>query len=235
MPAKFLPSREAELVEWLEVFNSRIQNRAFEFGLTQQQVIEFQASRNQFTPIYNQSQDEATRTRVVIEQKNVAKRNLIALTRELVRVCEAWPLMTNAKRLELGITPRNPRPSPSPVPTQRPFVKVLKIDGRQVTINLQSNSSDRTRPVGVDSVNIFVAYGPVAPTNVDGWDLYTGTNRARATLTLDKTDQPTKVWICASWLNRKKEAGPACSPVGVDLAATSAVPQPQTLKVNKAA
>lgn len=204
-------------------------------GLTAIDATNYATTRTRFVNLYLQSQGDATRTRVVINEKNVAKRTLINATRMLVRVCEAWPQMTNAKRVELGITERKPRPAPVPAPTTEPFVKVESVVGRRVTVSLQASRTRRDRPIGVDSVNIFVAYGPAAPTDVDGWQLYTGTNRSRVVLTLDKTDAATKAWVSACWLNRRKDAGPASAPTGVDLAAVSVVPRPQAMKVKRAA
>lgn len=236
MPSKdYLPGREAALVTWTDRFLAAITAAPADFGLTAPDATNYQTSRTRFVDLYLQAQGDATRTRVVVNEKNVAKRTLINATRTLVRVCEAWPQMTNAKRLELGITERKPRAGSVPAPTTEPFVKVESVIGRRVTVSLQASRTRRDRPAGADSANLFVAYGPAAPADVDGWQLYTGTNRSRVVLTLDKSDAATKAWVCACWLNRRREAGPACAPTGVDLAAVSVVPQPMAAKAKKAA
>jgi hypothetical protein len=231
----YLSGGQVHLVEWTGTFLGHILTGFAQFGLSEMQAQDYKATRDRFITLYNESQDEGTRTRVVISRKNAAKKTLVNATRMLVRVCEAWPQMTNDLRILLGIPTKNPRPAPKPVTNARPYLKIISIDGREVLVGLQSSKGERSKPAGVDSANVFVAYGEEAPADQSAWSLYTGTNRSRVMLVLDKVESATRVWISAQWLNRRKNAGPACSPVSVDLAAMSVVPEVQTMKVKKAA
>jgi hypothetical protein len=231
----YLPTQEAALVEWTGTFLDRILTGFASYGLSQTEANNYKTTRDRFVAIYNSASADVSRTRVVVSEKNIEKKHLINATRMLVRVCEAWPQMTNPKRIELGLPEKKPRAKKQPIPKAKPIVKVLKVDDREVTIGLQQASGERSKPAGVDGANIFVAYGETAPTSESAWELYTGTNKSRVVLTLDKIDEATCVWISAQWLNRSRQAGPASTPMSVQLAAIGVVPQPSGMKIKKAA
>ncbi|MFT3787258.1 MAG: hypothetical protein QM770_13990 [Tepidisphaeraceae bacterium] len=226
----YLPTTEAALVTWTDRFLTAIQTAPADYGLVPLQASDYAVTRTRFIDLYLQAQSDSTRTRVIVNEKNVAKKTLINATRMLVRVCEAWPQMTNAKRLELGITEKKPRPAPIPPPTTEPYLKVVSVVGRRVTIDLQSSKTKQDKPAGVDSANVFVAYGDVAPTDELAYALYTGTNRSRVELVLGDTNDAVKAWVTACWLNRRRESGPACAPVAVPLAAIEPVPNVTKLR-----
>lgn len=230
---RYPPARESELVVATGTFESRIRTGFARYGLSETEAENYKTTRDRFVALYDQCNDETTRTRVLVNRKAQAKRTLINATRMLVRVCEAWPQMTNDLRIELGIPLRNRRPGPVPAPTASPYVKIEKVDGRLVTVVLQASKTTRTRPAGVASANIFVAYGAQMPTEPSQFTLFTGTNRSRNTLELDAGDAATTAWLSACWLNGRKLAGPACQPVPVDLAAVRVAPV--TMKMKKAA
>ncbi len=232
MASNYLPREEAKLVTWTGEFNTNINANPTHYGLVAAQATQYQAKRTTFVNAYNKVQNPVTRTPPNIVAKNDAKKALIAATRSLVDVIQAWPEMTDEKRRELKITVRDKRPTPSPVPGT-PFVRVESIDGREVTVNLQQSKRIKGKPAGVSGANVFVYYGEQPPATANGWTFETGTGRTKVTLTLDAVESACTAWITAFWFNGRKVSGQAADPVRINLAATNALPS--AMKIRKAA
>jgi hypothetical protein len=233
MPDTYFPTREPEIVTWTGEFLETLQTKPpGYFGVDTARVTAYAGTRTLFVEAYGVANNPVTRTRPTIEAKNVAKRALVNATRSLVDEIQGLPITTNQKRLELGITERGKKPTPSPVPAM-PYVKVVSTSGRDVTVNIQQGSMARGRPRGVIGANIMVAYGDAPPAAMTDWSIAQTTGKTRTTITLDAVSEACTVWISAYWFNGRKATGPASSPVSVNLGATSA--PPVSMKINKAA
>ncbi len=231
MPRDYLPREEAKLVTWTNDFRANILAAPESYGLVAVQATQYQATRTTFVNAYNTAQNPLTRTRPNIAAKNVAKRALITMTRMLVDQIQGWPQMTNEKRLQLGITERGKKPTPSPVPGQA-YVKVESVNGRQVTISIQQSQNNKGKPKGVEGANIMVAYGELPATTTD-WSFAQTTGKSKTTITLDAVQEATTAWVTAFWFNGRKATGPAANPVSVNLGAAPVLPV--SMKIRKAA
>jgi len=233
MPTNYLPREEAKLVTWTGEFLTTLQARpANYFNVDAARIAEYVTTRNRFVAAYNVANNANTRTRPSIEAKNEAKRTLIRATRSVVDGIQAWAQTTNEMRLELKISERGKKPVATPIPAQA-FVKVEKVNGRDVTLSIQQSRTTRSKPRGVDGANIMVAYGEELPESTIGWTFAQTTGRTKTTITLDAVAGPCTVWISAFWFNGRKQTGPASTPVSVNLGATSALPV--SMKIKKAA
>lgn len=229
----YLPVREAELVTWTGEFLTELQAKpAGYYGVAADRISEYATTRTNFVNAYNVANNPATRVKSAITAKNDKKATLLRSTRSVVDVIQAFPQTTNAMRDDLGIAQRGKKPTPSPIPTQA-FVKVEKIDGRDVTVNIQQNSSTKGKPRGAIGANIMVAYSEQPPVATTEWTFAQTTGKTKTTITLDAVSDACTVWISAFWFNGRKATGPASTPVSVNLGATSA--SPMSMKIKKAA
>src|SRR3954467_1442839 len=113
MPLDFLPSREAELVTWIGTFRSLITSAPTTYGLTAGQATAYGTLATNFINAYNIARADATRSPSNIIAKDEAKHLLIANTRLLAGIVQAFPGTTNQMRSDLGLTVRS---QPSPIP-----------------------------------------------------------------------------------------------------------------------
>jgi hypothetical protein len=234
MPTNYLPREEAKLVTWTGEFVTTLTPLVAktDFPIDSARLAQYVTTRDEFVTAYNTANNPTTRTKPAVTEKNARKATLIRSTRSVVDVLQAWPDMTNTLRDELGISQRGKKPEPSPIPAKA-FVKVLSIDGRDVTLEIRQGVGKAGRPRGAQGATVMIAYGAEAPAETTAWTLATNTGRTKTTITLDAVPAACTAWISAFFWNGRKQSGPASTPVSVSLAAMVAAPVP--LKIKKAA
>ncbi len=213
--ANYLPTRESELVIWLNNFGSLITADAPGYGLTAEQATAYEAQKDAFVGVYQTANDPMTRSPGNIEVKNTQKTALIALTRQLVKQIQGSPVIDNDKRRALGITVPDTEPTPIAPPSEMPVLEVTSVVGWTVNLRMHNGESTRRRkPEDVTGAFVFAYVGETPPNDVDAWDFKGTSTRTEMVLEFPTTlPAGTKVWVTAAWVNAKLQTGPACTPV----------------------
>ncbi len=221
MPATtdYLPTREADLVQWSTNFDARITASAANYGLTPAQATAYNALHTAFASAWQTANENITRTPPNIGAKNTAKEALIAGPggiRELVGIVQEFPGTTRAERIELQITVRDTEPSPIPVPAVAPKLTIVSVNGRTVKIRLQDADSpgSRAKPAGVKGASVYSFVGATVPETIEEWK-YEGSTTKNVVDVDFPVSVPagSKVWLSANWSNPRLQAGPPCDPV----------------------
>lgn len=215
MATNYLPTRQAELARWANDFSALITADPEAYGLTAPQATAYTSVRQKYVDALDLATNPNTRSPVNIEKKNTAKKALIAKTRELVDICQAWPEMTNDKRAELGITVRDNTPTPTPIPTNAPKVSVASVSGRLFNLELRKDdSTSRAKPSGVRAAWIYTAFGDEQPTTFESFNFRGEARRTDTQIVMPQSVAPgTKVWVSACWVNNAGKPGPASLPI----------------------
>jgi hypothetical protein len=233
MPATtdYLPTREADLQQWSETFDALITATPAAYGLTAAQAVAYAALHTGFSDAWRIANANATRTPSAIETKNTAKEALIrgpGGIRELAGIIQEFPGTTNTERTDLGLTVRDPDPSPIPAPTMAPGLDIVSVTGRTVRIRLHdaASPSSRAKPDGVKGASVYSFVGAAAPETIEGWKYEGSTTRTVVDVDFPATvSAGSKVWLAAYWTNPRLQSGPPCDPVattvGGGLAAAS--------------
>ncbi|MBB6429774.1 hypothetical protein [Algisphaera agarilytica] len=220
MGTNYLPSREAELLSWALNFSNLVEADPPAYGLTEPQTTAFGAQVVDFQQRYNVCQDPGTRTPTKVQEKNDAKKGLIAAARSLVRIVQGYPGTSDSMRRDLDITIRDMDPTPVPVPETSPELTVVVVQGRKITIKLRSaENSGRARPSGVKGATLYYTTGEDYPQDINAWHFKGMQSRTTIEVTIpDTVPGGTKVWLTAQWANTKLQSGPACPPVETRIA-----------------
>lgn len=220
MPDTYIPSREADLVTWSTNFDSKIAATPTAFGLTAGQATAYTALHGAFFTAYTTANDPRARTPVTIEEKNLAKQALIngaGGIRALVGIIQNFPALTNAQRIDLGITVPDVDPTPVPVPEFAPDIDIVSTMGRTVRIRLhdsQAPPGTRAKPDGVSGATVFSFVGDEPPADIAQWQFQTNTTRTVVDIEFPATvENGAQVWFTAFWRNPRDESGPATTPV----------------------
>lgn len=220
MPIDFLPSREADLVTWSTNFNTRVSVAPTNFGLTAAQATAYTALHEAFVAAYQAATDPGTNAHANIVIKNDAKQALIEDARELVRIIQAAPNVTNGQRAALGLNVRDVEPSPIPTPSEPPQLTIASTFGRTVTVRLRdvNNPDRRGKPDGVQGATVLSYVGETPPATMDEWTFERNTTRTTVDVEFPATVAPgAQVWLTAFWFNPRSDSGPACTPVSTNL------------------
>jgi hypothetical protein len=229
MNKSFFNGTDAQLYTGSNFFSQKIDQTPELFGLTKDQASLYASVNATYATAYLKAIDPDTRTKANVRGKNTARAALRTAASNLAKIIDGTPTVTDEQKIELGLAVRR-KPSPSPIITSAPFVKLVSVNGRQVVAEFQQDSAKRGKPKGVSGVSIFSHYGEQPPVDPSGWQFEAISGRTRVTLNLNATESAGKVWISAFWFNARKQAGPASLPISIDLPAISALPISQQNK-----
>jgi hypothetical protein len=212
--SNFLPASDSGLLSWSANFGAQLTAGGGTDGPTMGQAVEYTEAQSTYALALTAATDPITRTSAKIEAKNTAKTALIAMSRELARIVQAYPLVTNARRIELGLTVRK-TPAPIPAPTEAPSLDITQVRGRTISVRVHRGGTLRGKPEGVSGFRLFSFVGENPPSDLRLWAFQLGDTRTTGTIVLsDSVAAGSRVWLCACWLNPTQQAGPLCDPVG---------------------
>jgi hypothetical protein len=215
----YLPTREADLLAWSNNLVGMIALSPESYGLTAAQATHYATLNTAFANAYEVA-NGSNRGPAATQTKNTAKRALIAESRKLVRIIQAFPGTTDTMRVQLQITVPDVEPTPVPPPADPPVLTVAATIGKTVKIRLRDlhNQDKRARPHGVTGAAVFSSVGAEPPADINDWKFEFNTSRT----TVDVHFPPalaagTQVWLTAFWFNLKKQSGPAAAPITTTL------------------
>jgi len=216
----FLPNTDAALLAWSLNFSTLVSASPTTYALSAAQATAYAALHTAYATALAAC-DPTHRTKSIVSTKNAAKAALRQNARMLGGIVELTASVTNAQRLQLGLTIKTP-PTPSPIPAAAPGLDVLATSGWTATIRLHDTASTakRGKPPGVAGASIFSWVGSgTAPLDVSAWKFEGITGRVnKVDIVFPNTLAPgAKVWFTAFWFNGRKQSGPACDPVSTNL------------------
>lgn len=226
MPANtpvFQPSREADLLAWSVNFSAKITATPTAYGLTSIQAGGYAALHTAFANAYATATNPNTNSKQSTAAKDQAKATLLTArngAKELVRVVQAFPTITNAQRVELGLRIPDASPTPIPPPTSVPEFSIVSTMGRTVRVRLRDidNPDRRGKPVGVVGATVLLFVGetptsPVPPADPSAWVFLVNTSKTIVDLDIPASvPAGAKLWLTAFWFNNRKQASPAATP-----------------------
>jgi hypothetical protein len=235
VPRDFFPRRLADVLSWSRNFAGKIQIDPERYSLAPEQSAHYALTLDAFAALLRTAHDPTTRTRSAVSARNDALAALETETRLLARIVRAAPAVTDAMRIDLGlsVSKGGGAGGGGGAPTQRPGhapgIEVIAIVGRTVRLRLRDTSSPhRGRPAGVAGALIYSHAGEPAAAGPIKWTSHGITTRTTAEVKFDPSvPAGAKVLISACWFSPRGLTGPAATPVsaylqdGVSVPATS--------------
>jgi hypothetical protein len=220
MRQSFFPSTDEGLVHWARNMSNRLLVDYGAYGIDEQRAIDFAGLVESYADAYRAANVVGVRSSAATAAKNSARERLKAAARLIVSIVRGQDL-PDAQKILLGITIPAPRRRAIPRPSQGPRLSIASMTGRtaQLVLTNADLEAGRSKPPGVQGALIFIAAGdnPPAP-GTGAWTFHSGTSRTKCRVTFPATLEPgTKVWICAAWVNARKQLGPASTPAGTHI------------------
>lgn len=224
MPTVSFPPTDAGLLAWSLNFSTRITAAPVPLGLTAGQATSYATLHTNFSNAMA-AIDPGERSKSLVSTKNLARTALKTSARQLASIIQGQPTVTDAQKIDLGLTVRN-APTPIPPPANAPGITIVATTGNTVKIRLTDlvDSANRGKPAGVDGASVFSFIGAAAPTEESEWNFEGVTSKTRLDIEFPETVAPgAKVWFTAFWFNNRKENGPAATAVGTNIPGGSAM------------
>lgn len=224
MRSSYMPDKQAEAVLWSANFAELVTNDPDSYGLTSVQAGAFGAVNAALQTAFVAAANPQTRTRASVARKDDAMEAMRASARGLVSIIQGTPGVTDAQKYDLGLTVRSTTPSVLPAPRVAPFLRVARVSGRTITVELRQMADRRGKPAGVAGATLFTHVGPDAPTSMGQWQFAATVTRPTVDLPFGPSGTGDTVWITAFWTNAKAEAGPSAPATSVNLPAGGVLP-----------
>lgn len=188
------------------------------WGLTAAEVTAYTALSTNFSNLLTQAQNPITRTSVVVESKNAAKRLLRIASVNMARTITAVQTVSNAQLLSLRLNERI-IPQPRPVPQTPPVIEVISVAGRTVRCRIHDGQTEsRAKPIGAVGANIYSFVGPVSPT--DAREYHHEGMATRATVEVifpNSVASGATVWLSACWVSARGQMSQSSTPISFTL------------------
>jgi hypothetical protein len=156
--------------------------------------------------IFPSSQNKNTRTKTIVENKDVAKERMMTLLRSIYADI-AQSALTNEDRNTLNLEARSTSRTASPVPVTRPVAQVNTNNRLEHTISFTDESGSSARPAGVRGCQIWFNVGePII--NVEDLDFMATDTASPYIRKFPLTDAGKAVHYWLRWENTRGETGP---------------------------
>lgn len=236
MPRNFVPGSDSGLLSWSRNYAARVAAEPGHFTVSADMAARLVAAQAAFAQAYDASHNSRTRGPRATAVKNGCRAALIAEVRASARIIRSPVGATPTQMVSLGLTVRRKPRRRVPVPTTRPRLHVVAVQGNRFDLLLRPSlggdphesggTRRKGRPVDVNGALVFRFVGPrptpiqdpppwcgraeaLSPTLSEGWVLASTTNQTRLTVALPATLRPgTMVWFAACWTNARAECGP---------------------------
>jgi hypothetical protein len=195
------------------------------FGVAADVLADYTALTERFNELLALANSPATRTPVVIKDKNTVKFELKRASARLASMVSAQQTVDAGQLVLLHMNPRA-TPQRRHLPQNPPRIEVVSVVGRIVRIRLRDpGSTSRGMPFGAFQAQVFSYVGESAPENPRQYHYEGPSSRAKATL-IFPNDVPSgaTIWLSANWVSKRGEVGIGSTPVSFTLQGGAIVP-----------
>lgn len=164
MPTNYMPNRDADLDAWMQNFAALITATPTAYGLVAGDATIIQAQADAFAAALLAATDPSTRTSATIAAKDAARATAEDVLRGYAQRVNINPAVSNAERVDLGLTVRSLTPTPVPAPTTAPALMLINASPLLARLNFRDSDTPllKRKPAGVIALELRRTIG-VAP------------------------------------------------------------------------
>ena len=216
-----IPKKDALLVPYSANWATRTTASPTEFGLTAVQAENYSEMQAAYLSAYNAmmaARADGTRSQSLTSMKETTKAALLTYNRELYAFVQASSNVADSDKILLGVTIRKTTPTPVPAPTDRPKMDITAVVARTVTVAIHGSTAKSAKPAGSISAFLYYFVGSTYPSDPTLWQFYGPATKPTFDIVFpDSVASGAQVWICAAWVSRRGETGPASVPVSTNI------------------
>lgn len=232
----YMPDSKAAQVAWANNLVEVVQPEAANYGVPAPTMTAFAAINDTLQAAWTASQNEATRTKATVREREVALENMKKAARLIVLLIQGTATVTDGMLIRAGLTVRKTKPTPKPAPTAAPLLEIVKISGRVATLRLRGGDG-RGRPAGAVSATVLTSEGPTRPMTIDDLRFTMNTTQTTVNVTFPPSTTGGTAWVTAFWNGSRGEVGAAAQPQELFLPPGGVIQSESkaTMKISKAA
>ncbi len=218
MPNRFLPTREAQLDNWLANFGTLIVDTPTRYGLAPADGAAIKDAFDAWHAAYLAATSPTTRTRGTVKTKDNRKRDVLKVVRAYANTIRVNPAVSTALKLGLGLHVRGASGegkasgggSTIPAPATAPLIALIAMS--QGTHDLRATdletSGRRAKPAGAVGLLLFRAVGATPTTDPEEARFLSFVTRGQYQSRFGPEHKGKTATYFARWTNAKGEVGP---------------------------
>jgi hypothetical protein len=221
MGSSYIPSRDADLNDWLLNFKTLIAASPTTYGLVTADATAISNAYTAWNTAYQAAVNPTTRTKANVMTKNNQKAIVLGVVRGYARTIGANVAVSDALKINLGLHVRDTTPTPVPPPATFPQLTVAEpMRGVQDVRAHDSATPDRrSKPMGAAGMLVFRNIGTTAVSNPAECAFLKFISRTELVSQFDPADNGKVATYFARWTNAKGEVGPWSPAVSMPIAA----------------
>jgi hypothetical protein len=210
MSTPYIPTKDNEFSVWSANFALVLSTAYAAYGLAASDATAISAADATWQAAYAVATTEATRTKVTVAAKDLARNQCKALERGYANVIQANSGITQDQKADLGLTIRDTTKSPIPAPTTSPILTIVGATPGQLTVRYadQNTPSARKKPVGAIALQLFAATSATVISDPSTLPLKASVTRNPVGLDFVSGDAGKTAYIAGRWITRRGLVGP---------------------------
>lgn len=207
--APYIPSKEADLINWGANFSALLTATPATYGQTAPVALTVQTAFDTYQASYDTATNPGTRTSPAVAQKDADRAAFLAVVRPVAQQISKSEAVTPENKTAIGVNLPNFSPTPIPPPATFPQ---LSLDGLfPGTANLRYQDSGlgtgKRKPQGAISVEIFQTVGQAPAVDPDAAHYVGSYTKAPFTMSFSPTQVGKTATIWGRWRTRSGSAG----------------------------
>ena len=210
MSVPYIPPKDNAFAVWAENFAAVLAINYAAYGLAASDAASISAANATWQAAYAVATTDSTRTKVTVAAKDLARNQCKALMRGYAGVIQANSGITQDQKADLGLTIRDPHPTPVPTPTTSPLLTIVGATPGELTVRYadQNTPASRAKPSGAIALQMFAAASATVITDPNTLPLKDTFTKNPTAITFDSSDAGKTAYIAARWITRRGLVGP---------------------------
>lgn len=207
----YIPAPDAGFSAWLANFSALLTANPTTFGLVAGDATIVAAQNTAFQNAYTQSVNPVTRTSASIAAKDAARATAESVARPYAQRIKVNPAVSNASRVNIGLTVDTFPPTPIPAPTTSPALLLSKATPLQHTLQYRDAETpdSKAKPYGVKQCTILRTIGLAPAVDPDVANYVGGFTKSPLNVGFQSADRGKYCTYFARWENGAGPGGVA--------------------------
>ena len=202
----YVPSKDADLANWLSNFTTLIAASPAAYGLTASDSAAIAAAVLNFSTAYTAVTSPDTKTASAVSTKNSARIETLALIRPYAQQIALNAGVPSASKIALGLNPRTSTPQPVAAPNSAPVLLVQSASAGALILRYrdsQAGVAGKGKPYGVLQCRLFGAVSATPITDASLLPLLATPTKTPFVLDTSNFTAGGKLYLAAQWATRK--------------------------------
>lgn len=201
--APYIPSKDADLNNWLNNFSTLIVAAPATYGLLASDATTISTNVAAWNAAYALVTSPTTKTAATVAAKDTEKVIVLAIIRPYAQQISLNPGVSSGNKIAVGVNPRTSTPSPITPPTSNPILLVQSGSNLSIILRYRDSAASpsvKAKPYGVKACQIFGLASPTVITDPTTLHLLSSSTKSPALLTFPSGVAGMQMYFAARWI-----------------------------------